>query len=326
MLTPQETEEIFVLLRKLAEAAAASSSSATSSTKCSRSRTGSPSSGAAESWASAAAGHHRGRPGRADGRPRSRLTVDRGESHPGADVLEIKDLHVKDERGQRGRPRRLARGPCRRDPGHRRSRGQRPGRARRGARWSSSVGVGTVSSTARTSPDRSPRKVHELSIAYVPADRHRFGLILSFSHRGQPRPQPIHEPPFSRAGIRNDAAIAAEGEESDRRIRHPDPVTRRSTQERYRAAISRRSLSRESSTAISSSSFSTSQRGVWTLAALSSSTGGSSTSATQARPFCSCQPSSTRCSRCPTASRSCTAASSFRSATPALRTRTRLAC
>ena len=52
VLTPQETQEIFEVLRRLAAEGTASSSSATSCTRSSRSRTGSRSSGAARSSAS----------------------------------------------------------------------------------------------------------------------------------------------------------------------------------------------------------------------------------------------------------------------------------
>ena len=61
------------------------------------------------------------------------LTVDRGESHPAEPVLSVQGLVVKDDRGIGGRPRHRPRGPRRRDPRHRRCRRQRPGRAGRGA-------------------------------------------------------------------------------------------------------------------------------------------------------------------------------------------------
>ena len=61
------------------------------------------------------------------------LVVDRGESHPGDPTLSVTDLHVADDRGNE------AVEGCRfevrsgRDPRNRRRRRQRPGRARRGA-------------------------------------------------------------------------------------------------------------------------------------------------------------------------------------------------
>ena len=43
------------------------------------------------------------------------------------------------------------------------------------------VSSGKILVDGRDITGASPRQVHEMNIAYVPADRHRFGLILSFS-------------------------------------------------------------------------------------------------------------------------------------------------
>jgi general nucleoside transport system ATP-binding protein len=48
----------------------------------------------------------------------------------------------------------------------------------------------------------------------VPADRHRFGLILSFSIQDNLVLNRYMNAPFARAGIRNDAAIEAEAKEN----------------------------------------------------------------------------------------------------------------
>ena len=94
------------------------------------------------------------------------LTVDRGESHPADVVLTVAGLRAKDDRGREVAPRRRPRGSGRRDARHRRRRRQRPGRAGRGAhraaqarrrhrhdaRHATSRAGGLGSSTRRGSP------------------------------------------------------------------------------------------------------------------------------------------------------------------------------
>ena len=76
-----------------------------------------------------------------------------------------------------------------------------------------------------------PRKLHELNVAYVPADRHRFGLILSFSIQDNLVLNRYMNAPFARRGVRNEAAIAAEAEENigEFDIRTPSPTVNAGT-------------------------------------------------------------------------------------------------
>ena len=105
VLTPQETREIFDVLRRLRARATRSSSSATSCTRSSRSRTGSRSSGAV-GWSGPVS---RPRPNEDElaemmvGRE-VQLTVHRGESHPPRPVLEVSDLVGPRRPRARGRP------------------------------------------------------------------------------------------------------------------------------------------------------------------------------------------------------------------------------
>ncbi len=101
---------------------------------------------------------------------------------------------------------------------------------------------------AWTSPAQGPRDVYAAGVAYVPADRHRFGLVLSFTHRRQPRPDQL---PPAAVRARHPAQRRrdrADGRGADRGVRHPHAVGRRQGRRRCPAATSRRSSSRASST------------------------------------------------------------------------------
>ncbi len=142
------------------------------------------------------------------------LTVDRGESTPGAQVLELKDLHVKDDRGQevvRGVSLEIRAGEILGIAGVAGNGQDELVEALVGLRG---VASGTISLDGKDITGSSPRTIHGLNIAYVPADRHRFGLILSFSIADNLVLNRYMNPPFARAGIRNDAAIAAEAKEN----------------------------------------------------------------------------------------------------------------
>ena len=55
-------------------------------------------------------------------------------------------------------------------------------------------------------------EISRAGVAYVPADRHRFGLILSFDLADNIVLTSYHRAPFSHGILRDDAAIQAEGE------------------------------------------------------------------------------------------------------------------
>ena len=83
-------------------------------------------------------------------------------------------------RRRRAGPRRhLAHHPRGRGPRHRRRRGQRPGRARRGRSWACASPPRAPSSSATsTSPTGARREIREAGVGYIPEDRHRHGLLL----------------------------------------------------------------------------------------------------------------------------------------------------
>ena len=60
---------------------------------------------------------------------------------------------------------------------------------------------------------RNPRDVYAAGVAYVPADRHRFGLVLSFSIADNLVLTSYHRRPYARGILRNDAAISKMADE-----------------------------------------------------------------------------------------------------------------
>jgi simple sugar transport system ATP-binding protein len=144
------------------------------------------------------------------------LTVDRGQSHPGDVMLEIKDLRVKDDRGRevvRGVSLSVKAGEILGIAGVAGNGQDELVEAIIGLRAAAS---GTVSLDGRDITSAPPRKMHDLDVAYVPADRHRFGLILSFPITDNLVLNRYFNEPFSRNMIRNDKAIMVEAEENIR--------------------------------------------------------------------------------------------------------------
>ena len=141
------------------------------------------------------------------------LIVDRGESHPADAALAVERPGRPRRPRQRGRPRHRPRGPGGRDPRHRRGRRQRPGRADRGDRRSAQTDRRPVTLDGTDITGLKSRDVYEHGVGYVPADRHRFGLVLSFSIADNLVLTSYHRPPYSRGLLRNDAAIRETAEE-----------------------------------------------------------------------------------------------------------------
>jgi general nucleoside transport system ATP-binding protein len=215
VLTPQETEEIFVLLRRLAESGRSIIfishklyevlAIADRITVIRRGRVvgeRAPQGTSEEDLAELMVGRE------------VVLTVDRGESKPAGEVLEIKDLRVKDDRGRevvRGVSLNVRAGEILGIAGVAGNGQDELVEALVGLR---KVDGGTITLDGKDVTGASPRQIHKLQIAYVPADRHRFGLILSFSIADNLVLNRYMTPPFARVGIRNDAAIAQEAKEN----------------------------------------------------------------------------------------------------------------
>ncbi len=142
------------------------------------------------------------------------LTVDRGESHPGKVQLETSDLRVKDDRGHevvRGVSLTVRAGEILGIAGVAGNGQDELVEAIIGLR---PVAGGKITLDGRDVTSASPREMHELNVAYVPADRHRFGLILDFSVQDNLVLTRYMNPPFAHGLIRDDRAILAEANEN----------------------------------------------------------------------------------------------------------------
>jgi len=151
------------------------------------------------------------------------LTVDRGESKPAGVVLRVDGLQVKDDRGSevvRGVDLEVRSGEIVGIAGVAGNGQQELVEALIGLRR---VAAGTVQLNGEAVTGWSPREMNEAGVGYVPADRQRFGLVLRFPVADNIVLTSYHRPPFARGVLRNDRAIAAAAAESiaDYDIRTP---------------------------------------------------------------------------------------------------------
>ena len=72
---------------------------------------------------------------------------------------------------------------------------------------------GKVTLDGRDVTGASPRDLHGSGVGFVPADRHRFGLVLSFPITDNVVLNDYHSPPYARGLVRNDEAIRARATE-----------------------------------------------------------------------------------------------------------------
>ena len=159
------------------------------------------------------------------------LIVDRGDSSPDGVTLEVEDLHVKDDRGTevvRGVDFEVRAGEILGIAGVAGNGQDELVEAIVGLRKPSS---GRVTLDAEDVTGRSPRGINEAGVGYVPADRHRFGLVLSFPLTDNLVLNRYYRPPFARGPIRNDAAIEKSAKEriAEFDVRTPSATVRAST-------------------------------------------------------------------------------------------------
>jgi len=215
VLTPQETEEIFVLLRRLADSGRsiifishklyevleiADRITVIRRGKVVGERL--PKETTEEDLAELMVGRN------------VELVVDRGESHPGEVMLKVDGLRVKDDRGHevvRGVSLDIRKGEILGIAGVAGNGQDELVEAIVGLR---PVAAGKVNLDGADVTGASPRKLHELNVSYVPADRHRFGLILSFTIQDNLVLNRYMNAPFARGGVRNESACEAEAKEN----------------------------------------------------------------------------------------------------------------
>jgi general nucleoside transport system ATP-binding protein len=135
------------------------------------------------------------------------LVVDRGESHPAAPMLRVSGLKVADDRGHaavRGVDFEVRAGEIFGIAGVA-GNGQ-------DELVESIIGLrrptgGTVELDGQDVTGNSPRDMNEAKVAYVPADRHRFGLILSFPLSDNLVLTSYYRAPYARGLLRNLEAV-----------------------------------------------------------------------------------------------------------------------
>ena len=162
---------------------------------------------------------------------------------------------------------------------------------------------------ARTSAASPPRQIYGEGVGYVPADRQRFGLVLSFPLTDNLALTDYYRPPYARGILRNDAAIDQMADERIKSfdIRTPSAEVRASTLSggNQQKLVVARELGQDLRLLILDQP----TRGL-DVGSIEFIHRQRSPSATRAQPSCSSPLSSTRCSNCPTGSLSCTAAGS----------------
>ncbi|MEO5941221.1 MAG: ABC transporter ATP-binding protein [Candidatus Limnocylindrales bacterium] len=139
------------------------------------------------------------------------LVVDRGESHPADVRLAVRGLKVRDDRGTeavRGVDFEVRAGEIFGIAGVAGNGQDELVESIIGLRKPSE---GQVMLDGRDVTDSSAREMTNLGTGYVPADRHRFGLVLGFSVADNLVLTDYYQAPYARGILRNDAAIAERG-------------------------------------------------------------------------------------------------------------------
>jgi len=158
------------------------------------------------------------------------LVVDRGQSHPGDVVLSVEGLHVKDDRGNEsvaGVDLEIRGGEILGIAGVAGNGQDELVEALVGLRKPS---TGRVRLAGKDCTGKSTRDMRARDIAYVPGDRHRFGLVLTYPIDDNLILTAYHEAPYARGFLRNDRAIGETAKELIPQfdIRTPSAATRAS--------------------------------------------------------------------------------------------------
>jgi simple sugar transport system ATP-binding protein len=153
------------------------------------------------------------------------LVVDRGESHPGDVRLQVEGLKVRDDRGSevvRGVDFEIRAGEIFGIAGVAGNGQDELVEAIVGLR---KPAAGLVRLDGRDVTNATTRQMTNLGTGYVPADRHRFGLVLSFSVADNLVLTDYYRPPYARGIVRNDEAIEERGARAiaEYDVRTPSP-------------------------------------------------------------------------------------------------------
>ena len=135
------------------------------------------------------------------------LTANRGESHPGEVTLRVEDVSAKDDRGHdavRGVSLEVRAGEILGIAGVAGNGQDELVEVVAGLRPATS---GRILMAGEDVTKHTPRQMNEAGFAYVPADRHRFGLVLGFPIADNMVLTSYYREPFSSRGLWNEAAI-----------------------------------------------------------------------------------------------------------------------
>ena len=141
------------------------------------------------------------------------LTVDRGDSNPGEVMLKADAVRVADDRGHEvvhGVSFEVRAGEILGIAGVAGNGQDELVEAIMGLRRKSS---GTVALGGRDVTSASPRDLHARGVGFVPADRHRFGLVLAFPLTDNIVLNDYHSAPYARGLVRDDERIRERAQE-----------------------------------------------------------------------------------------------------------------
>ncbi|MEX1336513.1 MAG: ABC transporter ATP-binding protein, partial [Candidatus Limnocylindrales bacterium] len=142
------------------------------------------------------------------------LTVDRGESHPAEPILKVVDLRVAGGHGSDvvdGVSLEVRAGEILGIAGVAGNGQDELVEAITGLRQPRS---GTITLDGEDVTSDRPRDLHGKNVAYVPADRHRFGLVLSFPLTDNVVLTDYYMEPYSHGVVRDEGAIGKRAEEA----------------------------------------------------------------------------------------------------------------
>jgi simple sugar transport system ATP-binding protein len=146
------------------------------------------------------------------------LTVDRGESHPSDVMLEVRDLDIPNDRGHpvvNGVTFEVRRGEILGIAGVAGNGQDELVEAITGLRRPSG---GSIVLDGEDVTQDGPRALHEKDVSFVPADRHRFGLVLSYPLTDNIILTDYYAEPYSHGIVRDEAAIAQRAAEAIERF------------------------------------------------------------------------------------------------------------
>jgi simple sugar transport system ATP-binding protein len=159
------------------------------------------------------------------------LRVDRGVAHPGDVVLEVRGLHVNDDRGHetvRGLDLDVRAGEIVGVAGVAGNGQEELVEAIAGLRRPS---AGRITLRGGDCTSATPRAVRDRGVGYVPADRQRYGLVLSFPLDDNCVLTEYQNAPYARGVVRDERAIRRRAEQliAEFDVRTPGPGVRAAT-------------------------------------------------------------------------------------------------